>query len=85
MQYGQKAMDKLFWEIEALMVRTLRAVDRLVINDQQSFEVSLRTASVQKTVDWCALTLPSLQSQFPGLDRSSRTFVRSHHHEKARS
>lgn len=32
-------MDELFWEIQALMVRTLRAVDRLIVSDRQSFEV----------------------------------------------
>lgn len=41
MQRGQKAMDKLFWEIQALMLRTLRAVDRLVISDKQCFEVRM--------------------------------------------
>lgn len=35
-------MDKLFWDIQALVVRTVRAVDRLVIHDKQSFEVVTR-------------------------------------------
>ena len=39
MRHGRKAMDKLFWDIQALVVRTIRAVDRLVIHDKQSFEV----------------------------------------------
>lgn len=39
MRHGRKAMDKLFWDIQALVVRTIRAVDRLVIHDMQSFEV----------------------------------------------
>lgn len=32
-------MDKLFSDIQALVVRTIRAVDRLIIQDRQSFEV----------------------------------------------
>lgn len=32
-------MDKLFWDIQALVIRTIRAVDRLIIQDRQSFEV----------------------------------------------
>eukprot|EP00752_Nemacystus_decipiens_P018709 g16773.t1 len=39
MRHGRKAMDKLFWDIQALVVRTVRAVDRLVIHDAQSFEL----------------------------------------------
>eukprot|EP00903_Cladosiphon_okamuranus_P005924 g5855.t1 len=39
MRHGRKAMDKLFWDIQALVVRTVRAVDRLVIQDKQSFEL----------------------------------------------
>lgn len=39
MRHGGQAMDKLFWDIQALVVRTVRAVDRLVIHDKQSFEV----------------------------------------------
>lgn len=38
-KHGQKAMDRMFWEINVLMIRTLRAVDRLIISDKQSFEV----------------------------------------------
>ncbi|CAN0514019.1 unnamed protein product [Ectocarpus sp. 12 AP-2014] len=39
MRHGRKAMDKLFWEIQALVVRTIRSVDRLIIHDKQSFEL----------------------------------------------
>lgn len=39
MKHGRGGADKLFWEIRALMVRTLRAADRLSIHDKQSFEV----------------------------------------------
>ncbi|CAM9957939.1 unnamed protein product, partial [Scytosiphon promiscuus] len=39
MRHGRRAMDKLFWDIQALVVRTIRAVDRLVIQDRQSFEL----------------------------------------------
>ena len=39
MQHGRSAADKLFWEIRALIVRTLQAVKRLIIHDKQSFEV----------------------------------------------
>ncbi|CAN0145335.1 unnamed protein product, partial [Discosporangium mesarthrocarpum] len=39
MRHGQRAADRLFWEIQAILVRTLRSVDRLIIHDKQSFEV----------------------------------------------
>ncbi|CAM9875768.1 unnamed protein product, partial [Hapterophycus canaliculatus] len=39
MRHGRRAMDKLFWDIQALVVRTIRAVDRLIIQDRQSFEL----------------------------------------------
>lgn len=57
MQYGQKAMDRLFWEIQALMVRTLRAVDRLIINDKQSFEVCFQYRNIFR-VKGCVIFLP---------------------------